>query len=126
VASYDFEIGTSVGTLTNIEELDTPLPGPFSTYKRYQTLVDLGDLSARGFGRPTATWHWDFLTHAQRDQLKVYCADASAAIYIKTKKRHATEAYQVFSCKMIWPEEEDVQFEVVRDFTVVFRDLVEV
>jgi len=122
--AYEFEIGLTLLGMVNVQALAVPLPAPKSSYKRFATLVGLGDLSARGYGNPSSTWRWGFLTLAQRDQLKVFCPGASAQVYIRTKKRDATEAWANFLCWMIWPEEEEVQAGDVLDVTILFRGMV--
>jgi len=126
MAVYDFEIGETEVGMVNVEELTVPVFAPKSSYKRYQVEVDLGDLTVRGFGRPSATWRWGFLTLAQRDQLKEFCPNASNRIFIQTKQRDDTEEYVVFEAVMVWPEGEEVTAGRVLDFVVAFRDMVEV
>jgi hypothetical protein len=123
---YDFEIGLTEVGMVNLEELDVPVFAPRSTYKQYQVEIDLGDLTVRGFGRPSATWRWGFLTLDQRDQLREFCDGKSARVYIQTKRRDDTEEYVVFYAVMVWPEEEEVTAGRVLDFELRFRDLVEV
>ena len=123
--AYEFEIGLTLVGMTNVTELAVPLLAPKSSYKRFAAIIGLGNLSARGYGNPSSTWRWKFLTLAQRDQLKTFCPGTSAQVYIRTKKRDATEAWANFLCWMVWPEEEEVQAGDVLDFTVLFRDMVE-
>jgi len=125
VARYDFEIGSTYVGMENVEELTVPLPPPASTYRRYALEVDLGDDTRRGFGLPSATWRWQVLTLAQRDQLKTFCSGASAQVFLNTKKRDASEVYDEFTAVMIWPSEEDVWAGRVRDFVIRYRSLVE-
>jgi len=125
MAAYEFKIGATLGGMVNVEELAVPLPAPRSTYRRYATVVELGDRSARGYGNPSATWRWAVLTLAQRDQLKTFCSGASAQVYIRTKKRDDTEEWANFLCWMIWPEEEEVLAGRVLDIEIQFRDMVE-
>jgi len=126
MAVYDFEIGEDEVGMVNLEELTVPVFAPRSGYKQYQVEVDLGDLTVRGFGRPSATWRWGFLTLAQRDQLREFCAGKSARVYIQTKKRDDTQEYAVFYAVMVWPEEEEVTAGRVLDIEIRLRDMVEV
>ena len=117
---YEFQIGLTLVGLTYVTELAVPLLVPESGYQRFSATVPLGNHAARGFGNPATTWRWVFLSLAQRDQLKVFCPGASAAVYIRTKKRDATEVWADFLCQMVWPEEEEVRARRVLDFTVLF------
>lgn len=125
MTQYSYQIGTSTGTLTNVESLTTPLPPPKSTFTPYAEPVDLGNGAVRGAGWASATWNWGFLTQAQRDQLRTYCTGASASVYIVTRKTDTTDAYTTYSGVMIWPQNEERDSKYVRtDFTVEFRKLV--
>ena len=102
----DFEIGTALEGMTNLEALTEPLPAPKSTYQDYSVLVQLGSGGTIGQGYPTATWTFGTLTTSQRDQLKQFCPGASAAVYIKTKLNSegaGVDDYAVFSAIMNWP-----------------------
>lgn len=123
--AYEFEIGLTLVGMVNVTELTVPLTAPRSLYKRFATTVGLGNLSARGYGKPSSTWRWGFMSLTERDQLKTFCPGASAQVYIRTKKRDATETWANFLCWMIWPEEEEVQGGDVLDITILFRDMVE-
>jgi len=102
----DFEIGTTLEEMTNVEQLAEPLPAPRSTYQDYSALVQLGSGASIGQGFPTATWTFGTLTTAQRDQLKSFCTGASATVYIQTKlssEDGGADEYAVFSAIMSWP-----------------------
>ena len=103
--THEFEIGTSEGTMTNLAALDMPVEAPRSAYAPYAKLVRLGDGSTRGLGYPQAQWSFPLLTLEERDQLKTFCADASAVVYIRTKLNDDT--YADFRAVMHWPEEEE-------------------
>lgn len=118
----DFEIGTSYETLTNIEELTTPLELPKSSYAPYAHTVNLGSGGKRGVGFPMASWTFALLTVEQRDQLKTFCPDASGAVYIRTKLNDDT--YAAFTATMIWHEDEERWYGVKRNYQIVFRNLV--
>lgn len=122
---YEFQIGTTLVGLTDVTELAVPLLYPASNYQRFATVVDLGDQGGRGYGNPSTTWRWGFMTLAQRDQLKTFCPGASATVFIRTKKRDATEVWANFQAKMLWPNEEEVVAGRVLDITILFRDMVE-
>ena|SRR5271157_2004117 len=127
---YGFQIGTTLEGMTNLENLATPVVPPKSHFTQYADQVPLGDNTVRGVGAPTAHWHWDFLTQAQRDQLRIFCAGASAVVYITTviNDSDATEnptRYGSFQAVMIWPslaEEKDATRRI--SFDIEFRQLI--
>lgn len=118
----DFEIGTTELGMTNIEELTTPLILPKSEYFPYARTVNKGNGGKRGIGYPMATWNFGILTLEERDQLKTFCPDASADVYINTKLNDDT--YATFQATMIWPENEDRWYGDKRNYTILFRNLV--
>lgn len=123
--SYEYAIGFGIPP-TNLSDLSVPIKHPRSQYQRYPVRVDLGDNSARGFGNPTTEWRWGFLSMEERDQLKLYCPEASSEVYIRTRRRDTGESWATFRCKMIWPEVEEFKTGRVLDFAVIFRDMVAV
>lgn len=101
-----FEIGTTLEGMTNVEQLTEALPAPRSTYQDYSALVQLGSGGMIGQGFPAATWVFGTLTTAQRDQLKTFCPGASATVYIKTKlgsEASGADEFAVFTAIMTWP-----------------------
>lgn len=119
----DFEIGETLETMTNLEELVVPLVPPKSQFIPYARVVNLGDGGKRGVGFPIAIWEFSLIGLEERNQLKEFCPGASADVYIRTKKNDDT--YGDYSAKMIWPEGiEDRWFGEKKNFTIVFRNLV--
>lgn len=118
----EFEIGSTLVGMTNIEALATPLELPKSEYYPYARTVNLGDGGRRGVGYPMAAWTFPLLTVEQRDQLKSFCPDASATVYIRTKLNDDT--YADFSAVMIWTDTEDRWYGVKRNYQILFRNLV--
>jgi hypothetical protein len=122
---YDFEIGSTLVGLENVEILDVPLPPPTWSYKPYQQVVVLGSQGARGIGYPSATWSWASLTDEQRDQLRELCAGASSTVFIRTRTNENTNEYKEFRAVMNWPTEEVSDSYSKTDFSVLFTGLVE-
>jgi hypothetical protein len=118
----EFEIGTTLGGMTNIQSLTVPLDLPKSEYAPYARSVNLGSGGKRGVGSPMATWIFPLMTVEQRDQLKSFCTGASAAVYIRTKLNDDT--YADFSATMIWPDGEERWYGVKRNYSILFRNLV--
>lgn len=124
---YNFSIGTTLGGITNIESLTTPVTPPKSTWKPYAEQKDLSSLGTRGLGAPVATWTWTILSRAERDQLRQFCTGSSAAVFIRTRTNESGDAFKYYSATMIWPtqkEELDIRRRV--NFEIEFRALVEV
>src|SRR5512139_3417785 len=110
--------------LINLESLSPAVYPPKSTYRPYYEAVQLANGKARGLGRPIATWRWGFLTLAMRDKLRGYCTSKSADVYIRTRINES-DAYGTFSAVMIWPDDEEKQAGRRLNFTIEFRNLVQ-
>lgn len=126
MALYQFKIGTDHATLTNVEELGTPLSPPRSTFKPYSQNLPLGNATVRGGGWPVATWRWGFMTQAQYNALKAaYCTGKSAAVNINTLQNDGS-TYDEYVTTLVWPDEEDLEFLNGRVVNVVltFQNLV--
>ena len=102
MAEYSYALG-SANPPTNVEDLATPLNPPRGRYSEYGVLLDRGDGHVAGHGFPTAIWHFDILTQAMVDQLRVFCAGPSAAVYLTTRVNDGS--FDLFSAKMIWPSQ---------------------
>lgn len=119
----EFEIGTTLGGMTNIESLTIPLPLPKSSYLPYARTPNKGNGGTRGVGSPIAAWSFAVLSVLEYNQLKTFCPGASADIFIRTKLDDDT--YQDFEAKIIWPNEpQDRWYGERRNFTVTFRNLI--
>ena len=124
---YSFEIGIVYGSIVNIESLTVPVTPPRPTYSPYSSVVELADGSKRGVGAPVATWKWEYLPRTMRNQLRLFCTGASSSVCIRTCIKDNSGAYRYFDCKMIWPVmDEEVQTAKSMDFTIEFRQLVDV
>ncbi len=121
--AHDYEIGSTEAGLTNLGQLDTPVPAPKGAFIEHSRRVTLGDGTVRGLGWAEATWTWNNgLTREQRDQLKEFCAGASAPVYIRTRTNDEEDEYEYFTATMIWPEGEDNEWGWRRDFVIEFRN----
>lgn len=119
----DFEIGTTLVGMTNIEALTTPLPTPKSSYLPYARTANKGNGGTRGVGSPVAQWNFALLSVEQYNQLKTFCPGASADVYVRTKLDDDT--YEDFQGKIIWPNEpQDRWYGERKNFTVIFRNLI--
>ena len=119
--------------LINLKSLSTPVDFPKSSYQPFADYQELGNGAQRGLGSPLAAWNWGWLTRhgtaapqAQRDMLKTFCADAAAAVYIRTRKNDTSDTYAYFSAQMNWPREEAKQAGRREDFTLNFSAMTEI
>ena len=124
----DFRIATTAAALAGegsmLKELG--IEEPAWDYLPYSVERDLGDGSQSGQGWKLARWHWGVLTKDEYDILRALGSGKSVSLFIKTKL--TTLTYDEFSAQMIWPPrgKETWDNDCVRDFTLVFRKLVEV
>jgi hypothetical protein len=123
----NFEIGTSMAAMVNVESLaSAKMPPPRAPFSPYSGYITLADGSERGIGFPKCEWNFGVLTQAQRDALRTYCAGASAGVYIRTKINE-NDAFKYYQAIMVWPREyaENRDFLGTRvDFVIQFRMLV--
>ncbi len=122
---YEYQIGTTMGGLVNIESLPTPLPNMKSYYKQFSELVTLANGASFGRGFASAEWRWNLLTRPQRDQLRTFCPGTSAAVYIRTRSNDNEDEYKYFQAIMHFPIEEEKDTTVRMDVTIVFTHLIE-
>ncbi len=102
------------------------IPEPKHFYKYSGERRDTIDGGVKALGAPQAVWHWDFCRQAWRDALKVYCPGSYAIVYIETRVHDNSDSYDVFTARMIWPEEEEKDAFRRMDFDIEFRHLVAV
>lgn len=122
---YEYKIGTTLGGMTNIESLTVPLPNMQSFFRAYAEIVTLGDGSSFGRGFPQVEWKWNLFTREQRDQLRTFCAGASASVYIRTRTNDSADAYKNYLALMHWPLEEEKYATRRTDLNILFTQLVE-
>ncbi|MFA5836171.1 MAG: hypothetical protein WC837_04360 [Bellilinea sp.] len=124
MARYSFEIGLTQGGMINLESLATPVIPPAFDFADYSDEIELPNGRVRGMGFPRATWRWGNLEQAERTQLRTFCAGKSAEVYIKTLVNDKT--YKTFRAVMVWPAGEDPTCDILLDFELAFRHLVEI
>lgn len=121
--AHNYEIGATSPGMKNLADLTVPVPEPKSDFNDYSQYLDLGSGSVRGAGWVTAEWRWTYLERPTRDQLKVFCAAASADVFIRTRNNDSEDAFQYYTATMVWPADEEKSFSRRMDFVIVFRDL---
>ncbi len=99
-----FMIGTTQGGMVNLEELNTPITPPKSTFMPVAVTRKTGNGSKRGFGFPVAYWSFPLMSLDERNQLKIFCTGASASVYIRTKKDD--DSYVDYQATMNWPDDD--------------------
>jgi hypothetical protein len=111
--------------MDNVEDqlsVSTPIHPPKHDFIPYSQSFPLGDGTLIGQGWPLASWHWDFLTQAQRNLLKGLCSGRSVETFVST--RDFSRVFKTYSAVMVWPEREEYVNGVIVNFTIDFRKLV--
>ena len=128
MALSGFMIGATLVGLTNLEDLTTALPVPKAPFKPYARVLTAASGKTIGRGFPECQWIFSLLSADQRTQLREFCPDASAAVFIRTMTNEE-DVYATFSAVMVW-EEAEVRDASLRhdrlEFTVRFIKLVAV
>ena len=84
----DLKIGTTLATMVRIPWRGIPDP-MIITYIPYSVMRITGDMSAKGFGYPVASWAWNvMMQHQLYALLELFDndTDASADVYVCTYK----------------------------------------
>ena len=110
--------------MMNLEN-DLGIPAPKSPFSPYSTLVNLADGTVRGAGWRMTDWKWDFLTHVQRDALRVFCPSASNTVCMTTRTVDNNDEYQTYNAVIVWPQPPEDRFAGRRlNFAVHFQAMV--
>lgn len=100
----EFKIGTTSGNMAYLGNLTTPVPAPLAEHANWGETIDLESGGVLAGGSTPHIWKFGVLSQAQRDQLKAFCAGASATVFIRTKTNAGT--YAVYQAIMYWPQNE--------------------
>ena len=96
-------IGTSVAGSVTLQSLGIPEPKtdffPFTEYE------EIANGKRKGIGSAHGSWSWGFLEQAQRNTLRGYIANPSDTVFIATKKRDSSDAFNYYEVEAYWPEE---------------------
>jgi hypothetical protein len=127
----DFQVSIDGVTFVTLRSLGVPNPHPI--WHPGVVAVKLGDNSIRILGSAWVEWRWGFLSQAARDALRTYCSGGSAFVYIITPTTEnvggVPNASKGYNAQMVWPAPdapEDPQAGRRMDFTIIFRQMVEV
>lgn len=126
-AQYDYQIGTALGTMTNLETIFASTRGIYTAKADpvdYSQPTRLGDGSLKGNGWLETTWHFDYLSLTNYNLLKAYCPALSSNVYIKTRNNAGT--FAIYTATMLWPEKEPERgsSSIVMDISIKFIKLV--
>jgi hypothetical protein len=120
-AATTYEIGTVLGSCATLTSLS--IVNPESNFTDYPDTIKLADGTIRGKGFPLASWHFGYLSSAQYDALRAFCAPASAAACIATMNNDRD--FIRYDCVMLMPDTFVVRAGRYVDVTVEFSHLVE-
>lgn len=115
-----YELGATLGGIATLSSLN--IPDPESNFTEYPVRRTLGNGLVRGYGNPTAEWHYGFLTAAQYDALRAFCAGAGAAVFISTMTNDRD--FVTYSANMELPERYINRVRAYTDITIKFTNLI--
>jgi len=96
----EFQIGSTVETLTALDELAIPVTNPQEEFKEFQTMKRLGNLSMRGFGPSSVTWEFQIVDVSEVEELEAL--QSTDPIYIRTRNKAGD--FTVYEVLMNWPD----------------------
>lgn len=115
-----YAIGSAIDSIDTFSDLglDAPFQEP---YNPYSVDVPAADSLVYGHGWPVTAWRWGYISQADRNTLKSYCAGKSAIVYIRIRDDDWNWIY----CKavMIWQPENPPTSGFILDFSIAFRIL---
>lgn len=117
--THEYKYGATLETMELLPDLDIR-SSPLSGYRPFAATIRLGDGTLKGQGFPVITWHWTFVTMAERE---VFVSDPneelSKSVYIRSRLPDGTWA--TFSCIQNRPTgEENFQAQKILGFDIEF------
>ncbi|MDQ3004338.1 MAG: hypothetical protein M3R47_03000 [Chloroflexota bacterium] len=92
MAAYEYKFGQTEAGMALLPSLGIR-GAPESGYRPFAATITLGDATLKGQGYPVITWHWAFLTVAERAVFVTPLAGAlSGTAFIRTRKPDNTWA----------------------------------
>jgi len=113
-------IGSTIDNIHSFEILG--LVAPYQDpYAPYSVEIDAADMLVYGHGIAKTAWHWGFVSQADRNLLKTYCAGKSTIVYVRIRDDDWDWVY----CRavMVWQVENPPITGVIVDFSVELRIL---
>lgn len=122
--AYEYKIGA-----TEMDMALLPAAGiraaPQSGYRPYAITITLGDGTLRGQGYPIVTWHWAFVTVAERDVFLDFLDEGALSGECFIRTRLPDNTFATFECVMTMPTgEENLQVGHIIGFDVQFTHCV--
>lgn len=102
-AIYSYAIG-STNPPTNLESLTVPVNPPNARPVEASQFLETADGGMRSQGFPWTRWDFDTLSQAMVNQLRTFCPNQSANVYITTLLLDGT--YATYSAVMWWPNQQ--------------------
>lgn len=116
----EYKIGLNHAGLAYFSAIAVPMPDPRGEAMDYAQPTDLGDGTKRGLGWLQQTWHWGFLTEAQRNHL--HDTYTGKTVNVLTRKNDGT--FAEYTALFTWPENEPEHYaNRVIDITITLRKL---
>jgi len=122
--AYEYMAGSTLIGMEDLKALGlrgSPQPG----YRPFSTVVKLGDNTQKGQGFPIVTWHWAFLSVAERDVFISMTSAGSLSAPAFIRSRLPDNTWATFECIMNLPTgEENLSVGQIIGFDLVFTECV--
>lgn len=96
-----YGIGLTAETITDLADLETPIPYPKSEPPHYET-VECGDGSLFEVGSEKFSWELPYMEPAWVSMMRTFCPGSSATVFVSTKLEDDT--FGVRQVKLLFPK----------------------
>jgi len=103
MSNYNFEIGTELYNMQNLEDDLGVFPPKQEGFVPARVDVEAADARTYQHGWGETTLKWGYITTAMRTALRVYIPSRSARLYIRIRDDSATWIY--CDAVVLWPNE---------------------
>lgn len=122
--AYEYKIGSTLGGMSLLTSLGIRA-APQAGYRQYATVLKLGDNTQKGQGFPIITWHWAFVSLAERAVFMAFLSAGALSATVFIRSRLPNNTFANYQCKMQVPTgEENLSVGKILDFTLVFTGCV--
>jgi len=126
--SYQYAIGSTLEGMVNLSDLTPAIPAPRAYFRLHAETLPSPGGGVFGVGWSSCEWLWGFLSAAQRQALRAFCADLAATVYIRTTTNEVAEGggytYQAYQARMLWPDDENIDAGRRLEFRLQFQELI--